>query len=49
MANFARPSNKPLFSDPKKFVEEFIETLHDHVKQGAKGLKILKELGLALP
>jgi len=46
MANFARPSNKPLFNTPKKFVEEFIETLHDHVKQGAKGLKILKELGL---
>jgi len=46
MANFARPSDKPLFDDPKRFVDEFIETLHNHLQQGAKGLKILKELGL---
>jgi predicted TIM-barrel fold metal-dependent hydrolase len=46
MANFARPANKPLFEDSERFVAECIETLHKHVQQGAKGLKILKELGL---
>lgn len=46
MANFSQPVNKPLFNDPKRFVEECVETLNDHVQQGAKGLKILKELGL---
>jgi predicted TIM-barrel fold metal-dependent hydrolase len=46
MANFAQPSDKPLFSDHKHFVSEFIETLNEHVRLGAKGLKILKELGL---
>jgi predicted TIM-barrel fold metal-dependent hydrolase len=46
MANFARPANQPLFHDHKRFVEECIDTLRSHVQQGAKGLKILKELGL---
>ena len=46
MANFARPSDKPLFTDHKRFVGEFIETLHRDVHTGAKGLKVLKELGL---
>lgn len=46
MANFAQPADKPLFSDHKHFVEECIVTLNKHVQQGAKGLKILKELGL---
>jgi predicted TIM-barrel fold metal-dependent hydrolase len=46
MANFAAPADKPLFVDHKRFVAECIETLHKHVKEGAKGLKILKELGL---
>jgi predicted TIM-barrel fold metal-dependent hydrolase len=46
MSNFAQPANKPLFDDAKRFVSECIETLHKHVQQGAKGLKILKELGL---
>jgi len=46
MSNFAQPANKPLFSDSKRFVAECIETLNSHVQQGAKGLKILKELGL---
>jgi predicted TIM-barrel fold metal-dependent hydrolase len=46
MADFARPVDKPLFSDDKKFVEGFIETLHAHVNLGARGLKVLKELGL---
>ena len=46
MANFAQPADKPLFKDGKRFVDEFIENLHRDVSQGAKGLKILKELGL---
>jgi predicted TIM-barrel fold metal-dependent hydrolase len=46
MANFAHPADKPLFTDAGRFVAEFAETLQDHVKKGAKGLKILKELGL---
>lgn len=46
MANFAQPVDKPLFKDYKRFVGEFIENLHRDVNQGAKGLKILKELGL---
>ncbi len=46
MANFARPSSKPLFTDHNRFVEECIEMINLHVKMGAKGLKILKELGL---
>ncbi len=46
MANLAQPANKPLFADPSTFVAEFIKTLHDHAKKGAKGLKVLKELGL---
>lgn len=39
MANFASPADKPLFTDEKKFIEEFIETLNNHVRWGAKGLK----------
>jgi predicted TIM-barrel fold metal-dependent hydrolase len=46
MSNFAQPAKKPLFSDSKRFVAECIETLNSHVQLGAKGLKILKELGL---
>jgi predicted TIM-barrel fold metal-dependent hydrolase len=46
MSNFAQPARKPLFSDSKRFVAECIETLNSHVQLGAKGLKILKELGL---
>lgn len=46
MSNFATPANKPLFNDHKRFVADCIETMNIHVKQGAKGLKILKELGL---
>jgi predicted TIM-barrel fold metal-dependent hydrolase len=46
MSNLAQPSDKPLFNDARRFVSECIETLNDHVKQGAKGLKVLKELGL---
>jgi predicted TIM-barrel fold metal-dependent hydrolase len=46
MSNLAQPSDKPLFKDDRRFVSECIETLNDHVQQGAKGLKVLKELGL---
>lgn len=46
MSSFAKPATEPLFRDPVKFVEECIKTLHDHHDRGAKGLKILKELGL---
>lgn len=46
MAEFARPVQEPLFDDPERFVAGCIETLNDHYQQGAKGLKILKELGL---
>jgi predicted TIM-barrel fold metal-dependent hydrolase len=45
-ANFAQAIDKPLFRDARGFVEKAIELLHSHVAQGAKGLKILKELGL---
>jgi predicted TIM-barrel fold metal-dependent hydrolase len=46
MSDFAHPASKPLFTDHRQFTDEFIETLHEHVKLGAKGLKVLKELGL---
>ena len=46
MANFASPVQKPLFEDHERFVAECIETMNAHHQQGAKGLKILKELGL---
>ena len=43
---FAVPSEKPLITDYTDFVTKTIEMLHQHVEKGAKGLKILKELGL---
>ena len=46
MSEFAHPANEPLFTDDKKFVCKCIKTLHEHIRLGAKGLKILKELGL---
>jgi predicted TIM-barrel fold metal-dependent hydrolase len=46
MSNFAQPADKPLFEDDKRFVSECIETIQEHVRLGARGLKILKELGL---
>lgn len=46
MANFAKPSDKPLFTDHKSFISEFVDTIQRDVNSGAKGLKILKELGL---
>jgi len=46
MAGFAHPENKPLFTNAEKFVDDFIKTLREHIALGAKGLKVLKELGL---
>jgi len=46
MSDFVHPADKPLFSDYKKFVEGFLETLNEHANLGARGLKVLKELGL---
>jgi uncharacterized protein len=46
MSSFAHPADEPLFDDPVKFVDECITTLHKHHQAGARGLKILKELGL---
>ena len=45
-ATFNRPRNEPLFSDAERFVQETVELLNDHIRRGARGLKILKELGL---
>lgn len=45
-ATFSRPFDAPLFSDARAFVEETIEQLREHVRLGARGMKILKELGL---
>ncbi|MCF7854509.1 MAG: amidohydrolase family protein [Candidatus Pacebacteria bacterium] len=46
MASLARPVTEPLFRDAGDFVEECVATLNDHVRRGARGLKVLKELGL---
>lgn len=45
-ATFNRPKDKPLFTDAKAFVAQAIATLRADVKRGARGLKILKELGI---
>jgi len=45
-ATFARSTREPLFTDPDRFVAETIALLRRHVSLGARGLKILKELGL---
>ena len=47
MATFARPPGKPLYDDPKRFVDETVAVLNEHVERGARGLKILKDLGLS--
>jgi hypothetical protein len=46
MSSFAHSSDEPLFDDHRKFTEECIKTIHEHHSAGARGLKILKELGL---
>lgn len=45
-ATFAQATDRPLFTDAGAFVAQTIELLRDHVRRGARGLKILKELGL---
>ncbi len=45
-ATFSQPVSCPLFSDADRFVAETLEMLHCHVEKGARGLKVLKELGL---
>ncbi len=45
-ATFAKSIDKPLFQDASRFVDETIQMLREHVALGARGLKILKELGL---
>ena len=47
MATFAHTGDKPLFCDAKQFVDETIDILCKHIKAGARGLKILKELSLS--
>ncbi len=46
MATFAKDSNEPLFDYPRKSSDQIIELLRKHVEIGARGLKILSELGL---
>lgn len=46
MATFARPTDEPLFIDAEAFVRQTVEVLREHVDKGARGLKLLKELGL---
>lgn len=36
----------PLFTDASEFVDRTLAMLRDHVSRGARGLKVLKELGL---
>lgn len=45
-ATFSSPVSKPLFTDADAFAARTVSMLRDHVAQGARGLKILKELGL---
>ena len=46
MATFAKPAGEPLYDDPDRFVGETLELLHRHAEMGARGLKILMDLGL---
>jgi hypothetical protein len=46
-ATFAGSVDQPLFVDGDAFVARTIGALRDHVARGARGLKILKELGLS--
>ena len=45
-ATLARPVTGPLVTHYHAFVEETVAMLRDHVARGARGLKVLKELGL---
>ena len=46
MVNFANPVSEPLFENSESFVEEAICLLREHVALGARGLKVLTELGM---
>ena len=46
MAGFAKGADKPLYEDADRFAKECVELLREHVARGARGLKVLKELGL---
>lgn len=48
MSAFNKPLDQPLFSDCHAFVDTCVATLEDHVRKGARGLKLLKEFGLCL-
>jgi predicted TIM-barrel fold metal-dependent hydrolase len=45
-ATLTPPPGPPLFTDAKEFVERTVAMLREHVARGARGLKVLKELGL---
>lgn len=45
-ATFAQPTDVPLFTDADDFAKRTVALLEEHVQKGARGLKILKELGL---
>jgi len=45
-ATLSQPTDRPLFTDASRFVDQTIELLHAHVARGARGLKCLKEFGL---
>ena len=45
-ATFAQPTEEPLFSNADDFTKRTVALLDEHVEKGARGLKILKELGL---
>jgi predicted TIM-barrel fold metal-dependent hydrolase len=45
-ATLAPPRGTPLRLDAPDFLARTLEMLRDHARQGARGLKILKELGL---
>lgn len=45
-ATFAAPTDAPLFTNATDFVARTVDLLREHVANGARGLKILKELGL---
>lgn len=46
MSTLCRPRNQPLFDDAERFVDDTIALMRKHVSMGARGFKVLKELGL---
>ena len=39
-ANFTQPLDQPLFTDARAFVQEAVTLMRDHVRRGARGLKL---------